>query len=219
VLKEDRAIVTEYPGTTRDVLTEPVSVRGLPVFLSDTAGIRETGDTVERLGVDRTLARAENADLSLWVCDRSAPPAPEDYTVAELLAGKRALALLNKSDLPEAGGWRDGITDGCLAVLDVSAIRGDGLDTLFETVAGLFPSGPASEDGLAGILTRERHRDLLSSSAGQLSEAVAAIGAGLTEDLVSVHLTAACRSLGEILGVGAPDDVIDRIFREFCIGK
>ncbi|MDR1663395.1 MAG: tRNA uridine-5-carboxymethylaminomethyl(34) synthesis GTPase MnmE [Clostridiales bacterium] len=229
ILKEDRAIVTEIPGTTRDVLTEPVSVRGVPLLLADTAGMRETSDILESRGVDKSREYVNGADLVLWVLDGSQPPQKEDYDIAVVLRGKKVIPLLNKRDLPRAGEWarmgsatdpaNSGFFETGEEPVPVSARTGEGLNALYEKIEEIFLSGLGANAAEADMLTRERHFILLNSALDSLTEASAAIGSGFTEDLVSVHLTEAYHSLGEILGQNVGEDILDRIFSEFCVGK
>lgn len=222
ILREDRAIVTEIPGTTRDVLAEPVHVGSVPLLLMDTAGIRETTDIIEKMGVDRSLAQTDNAELLLLTADRSQPPQPEDFLVFERARGKNAIVILNKCDLPPAEGWfsPDGdahILSGFPQVIHISAKQLTGLDELYRAVESLFLAGIETTD--TDILTGERHRYLLEQAILRLHSATDAIDAGMPEDLVSIDLTEAYRALGGILGKEIGEDVADRIFSEFCVGK
>ena len=219
ILREDRAIVTHIPGTTRDILVESVNIRGIPLILADTAGIRETGHIIEKIGVSKSLEHIESAELVLWVCDRSLDPCNDDMEIAAKLRDKNAIVLLNKCDLPEGHGWRDEDMHPFPHIVEVSALTGEGLDTLYDIIEEMFYKGMATDMGRSDILICKRHNNLLGEAKNQLNEAIAAIGEGYGEDLVSVHLTAVYRLLGEILGVEINEDIIDKIFSEFCLGK
>jgi tRNA modification GTPase len=233
ILREDRAIVTDIPGTTRDVLAEPVQVRGVPLLLADTAGIRDTMDTAEQLGVKRSIAQAEGAELILLVFDGSVQPKREDYDLWARFGGKHTIVLLNKCDLPAAKGWQSfDFTDGLvgssgtcspmrpgLAVFNISAKTGEGLDTLYERIEALVMAGLDTSAQEADIITRERHKYLLERALAHLTAAETAARDGWPEDLVSIDLREAYVSLGEILGQEIGDDVLERIFAEFCVGK
>lgn len=213
LLGEERAIVTAIPGTTRDVVDESANFGGVPVVLSDTAGLRETADEVERLGVERALRAVEAADLALLVLDTSVPfampPSALDRT--------RTLAVLNKSDLPCR--WSEGeITTiaGRYRALRVSATEGTGLDDLRRAVLEL--AGDMPSDGVP-VLTRARHRDALVKGRDALHDALAGVERSAAPELVCVDLQAALDHIGVLTGTITNEDVLDAIFSEFCIGK
>ena len=212
ILQKDRAIVTDIPGTTRDTLTEHVSISGVPILLTDTAGIREGLDQAEQIGVGRSVTSAQSAELALHVIDRSAPLTDEDMAVADLLRGQKKIIVLNKSDLP------------CLAevepdapVVAVSAKTGEGLNELYNLVREMFFEGGLSADG--DIITQARHRYLLDEVVSHLQAALKDIEKQMPEDIISIDLKAAYMLLGEMIGEAVGDDVLDRIFEEFCVGK
>jgi len=236
VLGEDRAIVHEIPGTTRDVLTERVQLGDVVLQLMDTAGIRETDDPVESIGVEKSYQVASDAELVIYVMDRSKTPVAEDLEIlgklcetgiegstAHVRRGIHVIIALNKCDLPAAMGWEEWLADAIDTELDVyhvSAQNRDGLDSLYESVQRKFMqeqlSGTSAQDD---IITRERHRELLQSAIMHVRRAMDEFGAGVTEDLVSIRLREAYTTLGEVLGLEVSDDIIDRIFSEFCVGK
>jgi len=242
ILSEDRAIVHEMPGTTRDVLTERVVVGGVPLVLMDTAGIRDTVDPVEKIGVEKTLKAAEDAELVLYVVDKSAGFTAEDSDMITRLASKPLVVLLNKCDL--AAGQNSTVDEIqqtlrqvqkiCLEnetptceiqlvthshQLEISAQTGLGMDALYERIHEIFLTGISSTTADVDIITRERHRVLLEQAISHVKNAMREIACGVPEDLVSVNLRAAYLALGEVLGVEVADDVLDRIFAEFCVGK
>lgn len=218
ILREDRAIVTDIPGTTRDVLSELVNIRGVSVRLSDTAGLRDTGDAIEKRGVEKSFEEADRADLVLWTVDRSMPPRPEDYALLERYKNRNLIVLLNKCDLPPANGWRGCFFSDFIEAVEISAKQGTGLEDLYKKIEARFLSGLESGTEM-DILTRERHRYLLERAMMHLRSAVEAADGGLAEDLISIDLTSAYRSLGEIVGAEVGEDIVDRIFSEFCVGK
>jgi tRNA modification GTPase len=237
MLREDRAIVTEIPGTTRDVICAPVEVSGLPLLLSDTAGIREAADIIEKRGVDKSFAQADAAELILYVVDASRPPMTEDASVLEKYSHKKVILLLNKCDLPLSPEWerpahatqspRNGGASGVNGIfkkayaeaIRISAKHQTGLEDVYAAINALFLSGMEANAQEADIITRERHRFLLRQSISQLEAALQAIDSGMPEDLVSVDLKDAYLSLNELVGAEAGDDVVERIFSEFCVGK
>jgi len=210
ILSEDRAIVHEVAGTTRDVLTERVVVGGVPLVLMDTAGIRETEDPVEKIGVEKTIEAAGEAELVLYVVDAVAGLSEEDAGMLEKLQQKPLILLMNKCDV--------GNTEH--NALHISAKTGHGLDILYKKINDMFLSANiGGQHNDADIITRERHRLLLEDAISHIKNAMAEIENGVPEDLVSVSLRAAYIALGEILGVEVADDILDRIFAEFCVGK
>jgi len=215
ILSEDRAIVHEMPGTTRDVLTERVVVDGVPLVLMDTAGIRDTKDPVEKIGVEKTLEAAEAAELVLYVVDNGIGFTEEDSDMIVRFAGKPLIVLFNKCDLV-AGQNFQLVSEN--HQLKISAQTGIGLDALYELINEIFLTG-INSTAEADIITRERHRVLLEQAIFHVKNAMQEISGGVPEDLVSVSLRAAYLALGEVLGVEVADDILDRIFAEFCVGK
>jgi tRNA modification GTPase len=224
LLRADRAIVTPIPGTTRDTLEETANLRGIPVVLIDTAGIAETDDPVERLGVARSRAALAGADLALFVRDATRPPDPAEEEIAALCAGKPTIVVLNKIDLlgegagaRNAGGKKQSRSTQHTALVPVSARTGEGLDALADAIAAaLLGDAPAGE---ARMVTNPRHRAALERAAGHLGDAIAAAEGGAPADLLAIDLTAALGALGEITGEGVQDDLLHAIFSRFCIGK
>ena len=216
LLKEDRAIVTDIPGTTRDVIEEGLDMAGVMVRLVDTAGIRETVDTVEREGIKRTLSALEDADLCLVVLDGSVPLTQADHDLVKTVADRKHLVLINKSDLPsmidaEAAEFRG-------PRFLVSAKSGVGLDELRTAIrAMLVSSGGDASEGI--VVTNVRHRTALRRAAESLQQTWEASRHGLAGELIAVDLRAAADALGEITGVITTDEILERIFSEFCIGK
>jgi tRNA modification GTPase len=219
LLGEDRAIVTAFPGTTRDTIEETADFDGIPVVLTDTAGLRDerTVDPVERIGMERTSATIDAADLILAVHDVSRPLDAEDRAVAAAARPFPNLVVLNKVDLPAV--WRadDGatVTNGGRAV-GVSAKHRTGLDALRGAIVGLLDT-PISSAG--PVLTNERHRDALDKALRGLELARQSICANQAADLVAVDVQDAIDRIGEITGAVTAEDVLDRIFQEFCLGK
>lgn len=216
LLRTDRAIVTPIPGTTRDVLEEVLNIRGIPVRLLDTAGIRETVDPIEQEGVRRSRTAREQADLLLIVLDGSEPLTDEDRTLLREAGSnpdQRRLVVMNKSDLP----GRADAPPGHKAVR-ISAKTGDGLDDLRDQVRSLLLS-PDFEARETVLVTHLRHQAALRRSLEALSATLVSVESGAAGELVAVDLRAAIDALGEITGAVSTDDILDRIFREFCIGK
>jgi tRNA modification GTPase len=217
LLRADRAIVTEVPGTTRDTVEETASLAGVPFWLVDTAGLRDSSDAVERLGVDRSRAALEAADLILLVIDASAPLTEEDRIVIESVTNRCLVVALNKSDLPV----RLTRTDvhaviprvPCVAV---SALRGDYLDDLERMLAEAALGG---RTGAEPIVLNPRHKAALTRAELALRAAVDAHSAGLPSDIQAAEVATAVVALGEITGENATEELLDAIFSRFCIGK
>lgn len=219
LLRETRAIVTDVPGTTRDVIEETVNIRGIPLRLLDTAGLRETEDVVERLGVARTRIVVTEADLVLVVLDAASGLQKQDRQVLALAAGKPLVVLINKIDLAPSG-----IDPGEVSVLvDAPVIRvaiceGRGLDQLEETINELVLGGRVVGRH-AVLISNVRHKSALERARRYISEARSALTGGLPLEMAAIDIRNALEACGEITGVTVTDDLLDRIFADFCIGK
>ena len=214
LLREDKAIVTDIAGTTRDVITEFANIGGVPLELIDTAGIRDTEDVVEKIGVERSVKAMSEADLVLLVLDASSALTEQDLQLLELSKNANRIILLNKTDLPE--------------VLDVSALTGDfirisalkneNLEAVEQKINSIFFAGEI-ESKDATVLSNARHIGLVEKALSALTEANASLQAGLPVDLVQVDITRCWQILGEITGDAAPDELITQLFSQFCLGK
>lgn len=212
----DRAIVTAVPGTTRDTIEERVSLGGVLLCLSDTAGIRGTDDPVEKIGVDRARSAAENAQLVLAVFDGSAPFSPEDIEAANAAqTAEKSIAVINKCDLPQR--LDPGVLEKSFDIVCcVSALEKTGLDALEGAVSKLFPVPTVS----AGeILTNVRQASAVSRAVSALDGALSAMELEATPDLVLTETEAAMNAIGELTGKTVREDVTRRIFERFCVGK
>jgi tRNA modification GTPase len=213
LVSNDRAIVTEIPGTTRDVLTETVAIGGVPVRFADTAGVRDVVDTVEALGVTRTLAMVAEADLTLVVLDSSRELDDDDRAVLARVEGRPHLVVINKEDLPaqweESNGWN---------AVRVSALAGTGLDDLEREITA-YISGGRPGDSDTFVITNERQQEGLTVAVEKLDSAAIALAERVPHEMVLLDLYAALSAIGELTGEVASDDILDRIFSTFCIGK
>lgn len=212
---EERAIVTDVEGTTRDVIEENVTINGIPLILSDTAGIRDTEDVVEKIGVERSREYLQSADLVIVVLDMARGIDDDDRDVLRNTADKPRIILLNKSDI--GGDVRDElIADD--TVIEISAKTGEGIDALtaeIERLCGI--DAVAAENGR--VITNMRHKQALLGAADALARACDALGAGMPCDIVSIDINAAVNSLGEITGETVAESVVNDIFHNFCVGK
>ncbi len=218
LLRGERAIVTDIPGTTRDTLEETANIGGVPLVLVDTAGIRtHTTDAVEKIGVARSRSALAHADLALMLVDSSAPLTAGDWEIEALVRGKPALLVLNKIDLPQAHPPPADFLPGVPRV-PLSALTGEGLDKLEETLVEQITGGQVITSD-AAIVSNPRHQALIARAIEHTRAALAAQEAGLSPDLVSVDVREAVDALGEITGETATEDLLDTIFSKFCIGK
>jgi tRNA modification GTPase len=211
LLEQDRAIVTEIPGTTRDLVSEATTLGGIPVKLVDTAGIRSSQDLVETLGIERTYQAMADADLTLLVVDLSTEFGPEDRELLEKLAERRPLLIGNKCDLPRAGAEIP-------ALIEVSAVTGEGISALRECILRrLAPEGLITPE--SGSLTSVRHATLLRETAEALENARRAVEFEIPHEMLLLDLYAALRPMDAVTGATTADDILNRIFSTFCIGK
>ncbi len=218
LLATDRAIVTDIPGTTRDSLSEIVSLEGIPVLLIDTAGVRASGDQIENLGVARTRRAMADADLIIAVLDGSQVLTHEDEHVLTEVAANQHLIAFNKSDLSSfSSSGLGGHTGKSMGVVSVSAKTGAGLDDLRAAILEPFIASNSQDAGL--LITDARHHDLLRRTQSALESSAELFKQRASEELVLVGLYDALRFLGEITGETTPNDVLGQIFATFCIGK
>lgn len=215
--KAERAIVTDVAGTTRDVLEEHINLKGLSLNVIDTAGIRETNDIVEKIGVDKAKEYLERADLVLYVVDGSMELTEEDYEIARMIQGKKVIVILNKSDLEQKTGIHElsGISEH---VISVSAKEGDGIEELADLIAKMFLKGDVIYNDEV-IITNVRHKTALSEAAESLNLVEESIANGMPEDFYSIDLMNAYERLGYVIGEAVEDDLADEIFSKFCMGK
>jgi tRNA modification GTPase len=214
LLVSDRAIVTDVPGTTRDTLSEVINVQGIPVQLTDTAGVRPSSDQIEALGVERTRRAIADADLLVVVLDNSSPLTQEDEEVLAEVSDSLFLVVYNKSDLPTA---ERVVSRQAATGIHVSAKTGAGLKELSAAIIAPFADRDSHDTGL--LITDARHHDLLRRTKISLTAARESLSHRLSEELILVGLYDALRYLGEITGETTPDDVLSQIFMTFCIGK
>lgn len=215
---ERRAIVTPHAGTTRDLVSEAIEVAGVRVTLADTAGLREGGDEAESEGVARAHAALGESAVVVWVVDASVPLDAEDHGIAARLAARRVVLALNKCDLPrvaEVGALEAALGGGPLATVATSATRGDGIGGL-RSALGQSIAGPG---GFAGVVASPRHAEALARSREALGRARAAAAAGAPGEIVALELHEALQAIGEVTGAAVDEDLLERIFSRFCIGK
>lgn len=215
LIERERAIVTDIPGTTRDTLSEAIDLEGIPVILTDTAGLRETTDGIETLGIERTRRAMGDSDLVLVVLDGSTELGPSDQELIAQTASARRLVVLNKSDLPNFKAASCCVDE--LEAINVSARTGEGLATLRAAILASLNSNGGEEGSL--LITNARHYDLLCSAQREIEVARTALRDRHSEELVLAPLHNALRFLGQITGETTTEDILSEIFATFCIGK
>ncbi|GLC30464.1 tRNA uridine-5-carboxymethylaminomethyl(34) synthesis GTPase MnmE [Clostridium omnivorum] len=217
LVMEKRAIVTDIPGTTRDVIEEFINIAGVPVKIIDTAGIRETEDVIEKIGVERSKEKINEADLIILMLDASRELDDEDKEIIDYIKDRKYIVLLNKSDLDNKLNREDIKELNPHFVLDISARTGEGLEKLKTSIKELFFSGEVKSKDI--MITNTRHKEALIRAEESCKAALRTLETGFAIDLASIDVRNAWSSLGEITGETLEEDIIDKIFSEFCIGK
>ncbi|MFC3041045.1 tRNA uridine-5-carboxymethylaminomethyl(34) synthesis GTPase MnmE [Virgibacillus xinjiangensis] len=219
LVQENKAIVTEVPGTTRDVIEEYVNVRGVPLRLVDTAGIRETEDIVEKIGVERSRQVLKESDLILFVLNNNEELTEEDKKLFEAVRGLEYIVIINKTDLERKLDLEEvhRLTEGN-SVVTTSLLKEEGVDELESAIAKTFFSGEIDTGDLTYV-SNVRHIQLLKQAKNALEEAMQGIELGMPMDIVQIDVTRTWEYLGEIIGDTASDSLIDQLFSQFCLGK
>lgn len=221
LLQKDRAIVTEIPGTTRDVIEEYLNINGLPLRIMDTAGIRAVQDIAEKEGVRRSLQSIENADLVIPIFDSSEPLKDEDFKVMEKIKGKNVIVVMNKCDLPAVVYKVE--LNSCLApnntnIMSISATRGDGLEELKERIFNTcLKDWKEEREGV--VVTNLRHKISIENAKVSLERAITGLIENQPLDIFAFELRDSLDRLGEIVGAVTTEDILNKIFNDFCIGK
>lgn len=219
LIQDNKAIVTEVAGTTRDVLEEYVNVRGVPLRLVDTAGIRETEDIVEKIGVGRSRKALSQADLILFVLNNNEALTQEDYTLYEVVKNEDVIVIVNKMDLEQnidINEVKDMIGDTPL--IQTSMLKQEGIDELEIQIRDLFFGGEVQNQDMTYV-SNSRHISLLKQARQTIQDAIDAAESGVPMDMVQIDLTRTWEILGEIIGETASDELIDQLFSQFCLGK
>lgn len=217
--QENKAIVTDIPGTTRDVIEEYVNVRGVPLRLIDTAGIRETEDFVEKIGVERSRQALKEADLILLVLNGSEPFAKEDEALFEAARDLEKIVIINKADLEQKINLEEvkNVANGA-PIITTSLLEEKGIDELEEAIANTFFEGEIDSGDLTYV-SNVRHIQLLEQAENALNDALNGIEMGMPLDLVQIDITRTWELLGEIIGDNVHESLIDQLFSQFCLGK
>ena len=218
IVGADRAIVTEIEGTTRDVLTEEINLGGILLNLVDTAGIRETEDLVEKIGVDKAKKYLDEADLVIYIVDASRELDENDNDIIERIKNKNVITLLNKTDLDTVVTKNDIQKKINCDIIEISAKENQGLDEFEELIEQKFYQGDMVYNDEICI-TNIRHKELIKAALDAIENVINGINASLPEDLFIIDMMSAYSSLGLIIGAEVEDDLVDKIFKEFCMGK
>ncbi|HGA3415009.1 TPA: tRNA uridine-5-carboxymethylaminomethyl(34) synthesis GTPase MnmE [Streptococcus agalactiae] len=215
LLREEKAIVTDIEGTTRDVIEEYVNIKGVPLKLVDTAGIRDTDDIVEKIGVERSKKALEEADLVLLVLNSSEPLTLQDRSLLELSKESNRIVLLNKTDLPQ----KIEVNELPKNVIPISVLENENIDKIEERINDIFFDNAGMVEHDATYLSNARHISLIEKAVDSLKAVNEGLELGMPVDLLQVDMTRTWEILGEITGDAAPDELITQLFSQFCLGK
>ncbi len=219
ILKEDRAIVTEFEGTTRDTIEEYVNINGIPLKLIDTAGIRNAKDEVEKIGIHKSKEIAKNADLIIAIFDASKDLSKEDKEILEIIKGKKVIILLNKIDLQQKLHKEDKefkeVTD---SIIEISALNNIGIDDVYAEITKLFEINEINLDNDL-VITNIRHKNLIHQAVESIKKTKETIQEKMPIDIIAVYIKEILEDLGNITGEFVTEDIINEIFSKFCLGK
>jgi len=215
LLKENRAIVTDIPGTTRDLISEYINLGSFTLKINDTAGIRDTEDIVEKIGVDKSIELSKASDLIIALFDTSRKFDDEDKKILELIEDKNAIIILNKTDLDSI--FDKSLLDVNLPIIETSMTENIGIDKLEETITEIFDASEINRESI--LITNTRHERLLKSASEKLASSLYDIKMGISLDAVEVDLRGSYDDLGLIIGESVSDEIMDKVFKEFCVGK
>ena len=219
ILKEERAIVTEIEGTTRDTIEEFIQIDGIPIKIIDTAGIRETENIVEQIGITKSKEAANEADLIIAIIDSSKELSKEDIEILEFIKDKKAIILLNKMDLESKVSHEDiSKIISNKEILDISALNKEGIEKLFEIISNMYKFNEIEIDDSVTI-TNNRHKIAIEKMIKSVEKAEEAISNAMPIDVVTIHITDILEEMGKITGESVSEDIINEIFKKFCLGK
>lgn len=219
VLKEERAIVSEIEGTTRDTIEEFITIKGIPLKIIDTAGIRKTLDTIEEIGVKKALNIANEAELILAIFDNTKELNEEDLEILDLIKDKNAIILLNKIDMGDLSlDKREELLNTNKQIIKISAKKGSGIEELYKEIERMFQI-EGLETGGETIITNIRHKNQIEIAIKNIEEAKMAVVNNLPIDIISISIKQSLEELGKITGQNVSEDIINEIFSKFCLGK
>jgi tRNA modification GTPase len=218
LLKEERAIVTEVEGTTRDTIEEFISVEGIPFKIIDTAGIRETNDTVEKIGVKKAIEIAKSSDLILAIFDISRELSEDDFNILNILSNKNSIIILNKIDKNIVKIDEKILEKYTNNIIKISTLEGEVLEELFKLMLNVIKTEEISSDNEL-ITINSRHKELIKNAENSLEKAINTLNSGMPVDVISIYIKEILEELGKITGESVTEDVINNIFSRFCLGK
>lgn len=218
ILKEDRAIVTEYEGTTRDTIEEFVNINGIPLKLVDTAGIRKTENEIEKIGIEKSIKYAKEADLAIVIIDGSKSLSKEDMEILNIVNPEKTIIILNKMDLEQK---IDSSTEEISKfdnIIKISALKKEGIEQLYDKISDLFNLNKLNVDNDV-VITNERHKNQIQKAGQNLEKAIQSLNMNMPIDIIAISLKDVLSNLGEITGEEASEEIINEIFARFCLGK
>lgn len=219
ILKEERAIVSDIAGTTRDTIEEFVTIKGILLKIIDTAGIRETQDIVEKLGVDKSRKLAQDSDLIIAIFDLSSNVEQEDYDILDMIKDKKVIVLLNKTDICDNNDvLEEELKKLRKPVIKISATKRMGIDQIYDQIYTMFNLGEFSQDDSL-IITNQRHKSKIELAKNHLLEVISVLDNNMPIDIISIYIKSTLEELGEIVGDNISEDIINKIFSKFCLGK
>ena len=219
ILKEERAIVTDIAGTTRDTIEEFITINGIPLKLVDTAGIRTASDEVEKIGIEKSIKQAEEADLIIAIFDSSKELTEEDLEILDLIKHKKSIILLNKADLKVVITEHDErLTAVTQNIFRISALNKTGIEELYEKISEMFSLNEINLDNDI-LITNVRHKNIISKAIENVKKANEALNMNMPIDIITIYIKEILEDLGEITGEVVTDDIINEIFSKFCLGK
>ena len=218
ILKEDRAIVTEFEGTTRDTIEEFVNINGIPLKLIDTAGIRKTENEVEKIGIEKSIKYAKDADLIILIIDGSKDLTNEDIEILGIVNPKKTIIILNKIDLEQKIDENTQEISRFENIIKISALKKEGINDLYEKISNLFNLNQINVDNDI-VITNERHKNQIRKAIQNLEKAIQSLNINMPIDIVAISLKDVLSDLGEITGEEASEEIINEIFARFCLGK
>ena len=219
ILKEDRAIVTDIAGTTRDTIEEFVTINGIPLKLVDTAGIRSASDEVEKIGIEKSIKQAEESDLIIAIFDSSKELTKEDIEILNLIKNKKSIILLNKADLKSVLTENDErIKSVSKNIIKISALNKTGIDLLYKKISEMFNLNEINLDNDL-LITNVRHKNIITKAIENVKKAIEALNMNMPIDIITIYIKDILEDLGEITGEVVTEDIINEIFSKFCLGK
>ncbi|HBC84047.1 MAG TPA: tRNA uridine-5-carboxymethylaminomethyl(34) synthesis GTPase MnmE [Clostridiales bacterium] len=219
ILDEERAIVSDIAGTTRDTIEEYINLKGIPIKLIDTAGIRETSDKIEEIGVNKSISLVNNADLIISIFDNSKELEKEDYKILELIKNKNSIIVLNKNDLGKhVLDKKEEILNLQIPIVKMSAKLGDGTQDLYNNINNMFNIGDIELDD-SMVITNVRHKNQIKKAEYNIKQAIDTIKQDLPIDIIGIYIKESLNDLGTITGQNVSEDIINEIFSKFCLGK